>query len=417
MKPVWQRRTGYGRGQCTEATIASLLEVELDAVPQLWAGPEVPDAAPPEEQQPDENHDRLRRWLLDRHGRMWVAVHLLTAAPVAVGDAWVLASEMLESLGIDAFAAAWRWHGAGGPSHRGVPHLVVAEAGRIRHDPNPTAPGLAACNTILWLPRVRDASQLADRGPGIDLHLVIDPWRATDATGRLDEYGAACDELRGDLEVLARTADRFRRLVALRDQVARAPRTDVHIGTRSGMITSWADPNTVPRSRTAPPWLSEWVPRRRYGRGRGGPVELDGVPWEAAEIVALSRAVAAKVVKGARGELEPGTHEVDLVLRVRGSIAVGHDGQRAPTASIPVKEVLALFIARSGCTREAAVRLLRECLTEALSRGVSGRGAIDAAADIDEAFREETARLIAELPATPVAGAVSSQLVLERLAR
>lgn len=135
----------------------------------------------------------------------------------------------------------------------------------------------------------------------------------------------------------------------------------------------------------------------------------------AVEVTALSKAIAAGVVKAARDELAVGSHRVDLVVHVVGELFVAEDGVRVPTASIPVKEVLALMLARLGCTREAATKLLRECLTEALTHGVRGEDAILASGQIDAVFREAVDELVKSLPPTPVRGAVKAQLVVERV--
>lgn len=130
-----------------------------------------------------------------------------------------------------------------------------------------------------------------------------------------------------------------------------------------------------------------------------------------AETTALTKAAA----DAAREGLTVGTHEVDVTVRVTGTVSVAEDTEKTPTVSIPVKEVLALFVARSGCTREASLALLRECLTDALSKGVSGTGAVEAAADIDEVFRAEVAALTSALPKTPVRGAVKAKLAVARV--
>ena len=124
------------------------------------------------------------------------------------------------------------------------------------------------------------------------------------------------------------------------------------------------------------------------------------------ELLALSKAVKSKAVEAARRELGPGVHHVDCTVRVRGSLEIGEDGERSPTASIPVKEVLALFVARSGANRGAALKLLRTCLRDALSKGPSAQGAITMAADIDRIFEAEVAELVKGLPPTPVRGSV-----------
>ena len=135
----------------------------------------------------------------------------------------------------------------------------------------------------------------------------------------------------------------------------------------------------------------------------------------AIETTALNNLIATKAAAAARGELIPGQYDVDIVVRVSGTVKVAEDTEKTPTVSIPVKEVLALFIARSGATREASIKLLRECLTDALKKDVEGVGAIDAAADIDAEFKSAVAALTASLPKTPVKGAVKTVLEVTEL--
>jgi hypothetical protein len=86
------------------------------------------------------------------------------------------------------------------------------------------------------------------------------------------------------------------------------------------------------------------------------------------------------------------------------------DTDKTPTVSIPMKEVLALFIARSGCTREHSLALLRECMTDALRDGVKGAGAVAAAADIAAEHKKAVAEMLRDLPRTFVAGAVKADV-------
>jgi len=126
--------------------------------------------------------------------------------------------------------------------------------------------------------------------------------------------------------------------------------------------------------------------------------------------LALSRAVNAKADKTAREGVVAGTYHIDVTVRVRGTLAVAEDTDKTPTVSIPMKEVLALFVARSGCTREASVKLLRECMTEALLHGVKGEGAVEAAADIAKEHKAVVNEMLESLPRTFVAGAVKADI-------
>lgn len=122
----------------------------------------------------------------------------------------------------------------------------------------------------------------------------------------------------------------------------------------------------------------------------------------------ISNAVTKAVSDLAAARPLPGVYQVDetITVHVNGVLTVLTDTEKTPTVSIPVKEVLALFIARSGATREASLNLLRECLTDALKGGVKGEGAVDAAASVDAEFKAAVADLTASLPKTPVRGAI-----------
>lgn len=156
MKPVDQIRTGFGRGQCTEASIASMLEVELADVPDLWSG--APDTeADPEVHQPMANRLRLWWWLQERHGVMLVGFRLKT--PLNIAEAWDRASRlMFESAD---FRRLPNDHFAAGPNPDGVSHLVVCRRGALVHDPNPLRRGIVEARWIEWLVPLDDVPEAA----------------------------------------------------------------------------------------------------------------------------------------------------------------------------------------------------------------------------------------------------------------
>lgn len=130
-------------------------------------------------------------------------------------------------------------------------------------------------------------------------------------------------------------------------------------------------------------------------------------------LTALSK-IVADMAKDARDSVEAGSYTVNttVTINVAGTVKVSEDTEKTPTCSIPVKEVLALFIARAGFTRDHSIALLKECLGKALSKGVEGQGAIEAAADIDSEFKAAVAELTASLPKTPVKGKVAVKATL-----
>jgi len=67
--------------------------------------------------------------------------------------------------------------------------------------------------------------------------------------------------------------------------------------------------------------------------------------------------------------LAPGDHDFDITVRVSGSLRKGEDYERTPTASVPLKQALALFVRYCGITRKAALSALTKAMTEALDTG------------------------------------------------
>lgn len=146
MIPVTQSRTGFGRGNCTEASIATLLGVRLEDVPDLWSG--AADGASAEEHQPLDNRIRLWTWLKSNHGLQLCGVKL--AKPVRdIFEAWHCACGILP---LPVETAEWaRFHIAVGHNPNGVSHQVCAERGRLVWDPNPSRAGIVNCQWIEWL--------------------------------------------------------------------------------------------------------------------------------------------------------------------------------------------------------------------------------------------------------------------------
>ncbi len=126
-----------------------------------------------------------------------------------------------------------------------------------------------------------------------------------------------------------------------------------------------------------------------------------------------SLALSKLTLKGNRPAV--GLHHIDTTVRITGTINIAEDTEKVPTVSIPVKEVLALFIARAGITREASVTLLRSALTDALLAGSKGQGAIAGVTEIDQIFKDIVSDVTKSLPKTPVAGRVDTKLEVTKL--
>lgn len=149
MKPITQTRTGYGRGNCTEAALASILEVELATLPELWAGPHVPLDAPPEAHQPRERCDALWRHLREVHGVVWCEAKFSRRLSLEEVDAFTVASAYQATIG--DVPADLEHHVMFGPNPGGVSHCVVGRMGTIVWDPNPSRAGLVAVDGLIFL--------------------------------------------------------------------------------------------------------------------------------------------------------------------------------------------------------------------------------------------------------------------------
>ena len=92
---------------------------------------------------------------------------------------------------------------------------------------------------------------------------------------------------------------------------------------------------------------------------------------------------------------------INLTLEV-GEMSIGHDTDKTPTTSIPMLPTLALLVKRMGATREAALTMLKEVMTEALSLGKDASAMLlleSGVAETEKAIKDE---VIATLPRSPV---------------
>jgi hypothetical protein len=114
-----------------------------------------------------------------------------------------------------------------------------------------------------------------------------------------------------------------------------------------------------------------------------------------------AKALLAKAWKNEEADLAPGHHHIDeeFVVRVNGTVEKGDDELVAPTVSIPLIAVLALFWEKCGIVREHALAMLREALTEAMTAKIKeDRSIKDRIKDVDEAVKAIRQGLIAGLP-------------------
>jgi hypothetical protein len=115
----------------------------------------------------------------------------------------------------------------------------------------------------------------------------------------------------------------------------------------------------------------------------------------------LVKGLLAKCWKDEPIDLEPGRHSCDEVLTVRvtGTVEKLEEELVAPTVSIPLISTLALFWEKCGVTRDHALRMLREAITEAMLDGVKEDAHIQSRIkDVDAAIKTVRNELIERLP-------------------
>lgn len=137
MREVTQTRTGFPAGNCTEAVLASLLDIDIEDVPQLWCGRlDVKDGT---EAQPAENMAALLDWLEVEHGVRWVEWKLSAPCGLPIAAVDLPALDLLDTT---------QPHILVGPNPDGVQHCVVGQGGGVRWDPNPRRRGIACVTHI-----------------------------------------------------------------------------------------------------------------------------------------------------------------------------------------------------------------------------------------------------------------------------
>ena len=121
------------------------------------------------------------------------------------------------------------------------------------------------------------------------------------------------------------------------------------------------------------------------------------------------KGLLAKAWKNETLELESGVHNYDdtITIRITGSVQKMDDQFVAPTTSLPTILTLALFWQKCGVTRDHALNMLREAITEALTSGKDKDTEIAARVkDVEKAVESIKRDLIAKLPKQKRAGRV-----------
>lgn len=108
MKRVTQTAFGRPDGNCFEACLASILELDLESIPRYTG---------------EDWLERFNRWL-----RWHFSLQLIT---------------------IGHYAPRFTYSIANGPNMRGRPHSVVMRGDQMVHDPNPDKGGLSAIDHVM----------------------------------------------------------------------------------------------------------------------------------------------------------------------------------------------------------------------------------------------------------------------------
>ena len=122
----------------------------------------------------------------------------------------------------------------------------------------------------------------------------------------------------------------------------------------------------------------------------------------------LSKIVPVRAASDFREGCTVGEFPVDFTVKVKGVVNIKEDAKpKTPTTSIPVKEVLGMFIARSGALREKNIEILTECLTEILTaKGGKGGAKGSISPEFDKVWADTVEAFLATLPKTRVRGEV-----------
>ena len=113
------------------------------------------------------------------------------------------------------------------------------------------------------------------------------------------------------------------------------------------------------------------------------------------------KGLIAKAWKDETLDMEPGRYYCDelLTVRVTGTVEKKDDEFAAPTVSIPLIPTIALFWEKCGITRDHALRMLREAITEAMLDGVKEDDHFQShIKDVDAAIKAVRTDLINQLP-------------------
>ena len=133
------------------------------------------------------------------------------------------------------------------------------------------------------------------------------------------------------------------------------------------------------------------------------------------DVVLTALAAALGKMAKASGRIPAGVYTVDetITMRVVGDVKKSQDEEYVPTIAMPVKAIMATLLPRLGATREAAMAVLVEAMTEAVEMEQQGDAALKSRMkDVDSAF-ETVAAVLDALPPKSRTGKTVCDVVLE----
>lgn len=131
-------------------------------------------------------------------------------------------------------------------------------------------------------------------------------------------------------------------------------------------------------------------------------------------------ALLAKEYSSCSKQVDPGIYEVDEVvtLRIVGTAEKKEPEMVRPSHRIPFTTVMALLMEKAGVTRDAASRMLREALTEAMTGSAEDRvEALESRIkDAEKAAAAVKDQVLSQLPKVPKSGKFLTDVFIEEVA-
>lgn len=132
---------------------------------------------------------------------------------------------------------------------------------------------------------------------------------------------------------------------------------------------------------------------------------------DAITTLAISKFVDDEV----RDKVEPGTYDIDKIVRLKGGMVVSEDPKpRNATCMIPWMEVFALSLHRAGVTRDKTLQIVGETVKDCLENKDSAVGCIkELFPEIQGTIERVKKEVVEKLPKQATRGAIKVSLVVE----